>query len=75
MALKSLVTKRTQGKQKLLQEILLQIENKKKELLKELELLNSIEAVLKSTTLYSALVNEPQPTKKTKKQEIQEAVQ
>ena len=74
MALTS-VAKETKGKEKLLQVILLQIENKRKGLLKELELLNSIEAELKSMTLYSALVNEPQPTKKTKKQEIQETVQ
>ena len=58
-------TKGTQGKEKLLQEILQRIENKKEELLKELELLNSIEAELKSMTSYSALANEPQPIKKT----------
>ena len=71
MALTS-VMKGMQGKEKLLQEILQQIKNKKIELLKELELLNSIEAKLKIPTLYSALANEPQPTKK---QEIQETVQ
>ena len=73
MALTS-VAKGTPRKEILLQEILRQIENKKKELLRELELLESIEKELKSTTLYAAPVNEPQPIKKTKKQEIQDAV-
>jgi len=38
------------------------------------ELLNEIETELKSTTLYTAIANEPQPIKKNEKQEIQEAV-
>ena len=73
MALTS-VAKGTPRKEKLLQEILHQIERKKEELLKELKLLNEIETELKSTTLYTPLANEPQPIKKNKKQEIQEAV-
>jgi len=73
MALTS-VAKGTPRKEKLLQEILHQIERKKEELLKELKLLNEIETELKSTTLYTAIANEPQPIKKNKKQEIQEAV-
>jgi len=73
MALTS-VAKGTLKKEKLLQEILHQIEKKKEELLKVLKLLNEIEAKLKSTTLYTAITNEPQPIKKNKKQEIQEAV-
>jgi hypothetical protein len=73
MALTS-VAKGTPRKEKLLQEILHQIERKKEELLKELKLLNEIETELKSTTLYAAIANEPQPIKKNKKQEIQEAV-
>ena len=73
MALTS-VAKGTPRKKKLLQEILHQIERKKEELLKELKLLNEIETELKSTTLYTAIANEPQPIKKNKKQEIQEAI-
>jgi hypothetical protein len=73
MALTS-VAKGTSRKESLLQEILIQINNKKEGLLKELKLLNEIEAELKSTTLYTAIANEPQPVKKSKKQEIQEAV-
>jgi len=71
MALTS-VAKGTSRKEKLLQEILLQINNKKEELLKELKLLDEIEAELKSTTLYTALANEPPLPKKNKKQEIQD---
>ena len=73
MALTS-VAKETLRKEKLLQEILQHFDRKKEEHLKELELLNAIEAKLKSTTLYTALANEPQLIKKSKKQEIQEAV-
>ena len=73
MALTS-VAKGTPRKEELLQNILHQINKKKEELLKELKLLNEIEAELKSTTLYTALANEPQLAKKNKKQEIQEAV-
>ena len=73
MALTS-VAKGTPRKEELLQNILHQIDKKKEELLKELKLLNEIESELKSTTLYTALANEPQLIKKSKKQEIQEAV-
>ena len=61
-------------KESLLQEILIQINNKRVELLKELKLLNEIEAELKITTLNTAITNKPQPIKKSKKQEIQEAI-
>ena len=73
MALTS-IAKETLRKEKLLQEILQQIDRKKEELLKELELLNAIKVELNSTMLYTALANEPQLIKKSKKQEIQEAV-
>jgi len=73
MALTS-VPKGTPRKEELLQNILHQIDKKREELLKELKLLNEIEAELKSTTLYTTLANEPQLAKRNKKQEIQEAV-
>jgi hypothetical protein len=72
MALTS-VAKGTPRKEELLQNILHQIDKKKEELLKELKLLNEIETELKSTTLYTALANEPPLPKKNKKQEIQDA--
>ena len=73
MALTS-VAKGTPRKEELLQNILHQINKKREELLKELKLLNEIETELKSTTLYTALANEPPLPKKNKKQEIQDAV-
>jgi hypothetical protein len=59
MALTS-VAKGTPRKEELLQNILQQINKKREELLKELKLLDEIETELKSTTLYTALANEPQ---------------
>ena len=74
MALTS-VAKKTSSRESLLQEILQQINKKQEELLKELKLLNEIETELKSTTLYTVVADKPQsPSKKNKKQDIQDAV-
>eukprot|EP00590_Aulacoseira_subarctica_P007578 CAMPEP_0172416566 /NCGR_PEP_ID=MMETSP1064-20121228/3087_1 /TAXON_ID=202472 /ORGANISM="Aulacoseira subarctica , Strain CCAP 1002/5" /LENGTH=318 /DNA_ID=CAMNT_0013154355 /DNA_START=79 /DNA_END=1030 /DNA_ORIENTATION=- len=60
MALTS-VAKGTSRKESLLQEILIQINNKKEGLLKELKLLNEIEAELKKHNALYRIANEPQP--------------